>query len=224
MGLVQVKATTEELVNLEEVFVTWGAEPSETVDVHTLEMKNNMKELNPKTFGTKEKQAFDEADAAEWKQWLISGAVVLVPASQESGIRKDQIFSAPMRFVRTNKAKESGHLQAKSRLIIPGHRDPQFGLYRTDAPTTSGLAVMVVATIAAAQGWFIRFFDVMTAFLSGKAIGRTVFIRGLAGCERQTSGEAVPADAGLEGCLRLDGGAEALVLAGSGVAGGNWFC
>ncbi len=62
-SLVQVKATTDELVNL-EVFVTWGAEPSETVDVHTLEMKNNMKELNPKTFGTKEKQAFDEADAA----------------------------------------------------------------------------------------------------------------------------------------------------------------
>ena len=102
----------------------------------------------------------------------------MVPASQESCTPKDQILSAPMRFVRTNKAKETGQLQAKSRLIIPGHRDPQLGLYRTDAPTTSGLAVMVVATIAAAQGWLIRFFDVMTAFLSGKEIGRTVYTRG----------------------------------------------
>ena len=88
--------------------MTWGAEPSETLDVHTLEMKNNMKELNPKTFGTKEKQVF-EADAAEWKQWLISGAVVLVPASQESGIPKDQIFSAPMRFVRTTRPRKAGN-------------------------------------------------------------------------------------------------------------------
>ena len=42
MGLVQVKVMTEELVNLEEVSVTWGAEPTKTVDVHTLEMKSNM--------------------------------------------------------------------------------------------------------------------------------------------------------------------------------------
>ena len=90
-------------------------------DIDRSEFVRLLQRLATKTFGTKEKQAFDEADAAEWKQWLISGAVVLVPASQESGIPKDQIFSAPTRFVRTNKAKESGQLQAKSRLIIPGH-------------------------------------------------------------------------------------------------------
>jgi hypothetical protein len=56
--------------------------------------------------------------------------------------------------------------------------DPQLGLYRTDAPTTSGLAVMVVASLAAGRGWYLRFFDVSTAFLSGKEIGRTVYVRG----------------------------------------------
>jgi hypothetical protein len=71
VGLVPMKATTEELANLEEIFVTWGAEPSEIVDVHTLEMKNNMKELNPKTFGAEEKEAFDEADAAEYSGWPV---------------------------------------------------------------------------------------------------------------------------------------------------------
>jgi hypothetical protein len=37
---------------------------------------------------------------------------------------------------------------------------------------------MVVVTIAAAQGWFILFFNVMKACLSGKEIGRTVYTRG----------------------------------------------
>ncbi len=50
VGLVPMKGTTEELANM-EIFVTWGAEPSEIMDVHTLEMKSNMKELNPKTGG-----------------------------------------------------------------------------------------------------------------------------------------------------------------------------
>ncbi len=86
-----------------------------------------------------------------------------------------------MRFVRMSKSKEAGELQAKSRLVIPGHRDPQLGLCRADAPTTSGLAVMVVAPIAAAQGWFIIFFVVMTAFLSGKESERNVHTRGPAG-------------------------------------------
>ena len=95
----------------------WGAEPSDIEDVLTLEMKNNMKELNPKTFGAEAKEAFDEADAAAWEQWLASGAVALVPASQESCIPKDQIFSQPMRFARTNKAKETGQLQAKSFVV-----------------------------------------------------------------------------------------------------------
>ncbi len=45
-------------------------------------MKNNMKELDPKAFSDEEKQAFDEADAAEWKQRLASGSVALVPTSQ----------------------------------------------------------------------------------------------------------------------------------------------
>ena len=88
VGLVPMKATTEELANMEEIFVTWGAEPSEIVDVHTLEMKNNMKELNPKTFGAEEKEAFDEADAAEWKQWLASGAVALVPRARRAAFRR----------------------------------------------------------------------------------------------------------------------------------------
>jgi hypothetical protein len=103
--------------------------------------------------------------------------VAIVPEKEENKIARELIFTAPMRFVRTNKSKQPEELIAKSRLIIPGHMDPQLGLYRTDAPTTSGLAVMVVATLAAGRGWYLRFFDVSTAFLSGKEIGRTVYVR-----------------------------------------------
>ncbi len=89
---------------------------------------------------------------AEWKQWLANSSVAVVPQDQEVSTPKDKIFSVPMRYIRTNKLKEAGNLQAKSRLIIPGHQDPQLGLYRTDAPITSGSAVMAVAAIAASKG------------------------------------------------------------------------
>jgi hypothetical protein len=173
MGLIQMLLSKEEADDVADIFSTWNFPAS----VYALQMKPSGKELDPKMFDKQEKRAFNEADAAEWKSWLANGSVRVVPLGKESSIPRDQVFSAPMRFVRTNKSKDPEKLQAKSRLIIPGHRDPQLGLYRTDSPTTSGLAVMVVATIAAARGWFMKFFDVSTAFLSGKEIGRTVFIR-----------------------------------------------
>ena len=139
---------------------------------------NNPKELDPKAFGKEETKAFNEADATEWTQRLANGSVAVAPAGKSKHIPRELIFTAPMRFVKTTKAKRLDELLAKSRLIIPGHRDPQLGLYKTDAPTTSSLAVMVVATLAAAHGWYTVFFDVSAAFLSGKEISRTVYVHG----------------------------------------------
>ena len=62
-------------------------------------------------------------------------------------------------------------------MIIPGHTDPQIGPYRTDAPTTSLMAVMVCATIAVAMKWTGMTFDVSTAFLSGLAMTREVYAK-----------------------------------------------
>ena len=144
-----------------------------------MKFKKNMQELGPKAFNEEEKQAFDETDAAEWRQWLASGLVAVVAATRESSIPRELIFSTPVRCLRATYVKKLLLLLAKSRLISPGHRDPQVGLYGTDSPKTSNLAVMVVATLAAAQGWyFLPFFNVSTAFLSGKEIGRVVYVRG----------------------------------------------
>ncbi len=71
-----------------------------------------------------------------------------------------------MRCVRTNRSKVVGELIAKSRITLPGHPDPGLGEYRTDAPTTTPLAVYLMFVIAVSVGWTVRLFHVATAFLS----------------------------------------------------------
>ena len=68
-------------------------------------------------------------------------------------------------------------LKAKSRLVVPGHKDPDLGEFRTDSPTTSTLAVQVTAAIAVSMDWEGETFDVSTAFLSGKETTRNVYVR-----------------------------------------------
>ncbi len=114
--------------------MTWGSEASMKVsDVYALRMKNKMKELDPRAFSDEEKQAFDEAGAAEWKQWLASGSVALVPTIQESSIPKDNNFWAQMSGQSSPRSQEN---------CSPGRWDPQLCLCKTNATTSSGLAVM----------------------------------------------------------------------------------
>jgi hypothetical protein len=105
---------------------------------------------------------------------------VLTTAEAEK-IPRRKIFSLPLRMVRTNKAKVIdgiiAELIAKSRLVVPGHVDPELGDFRTDAPTTQPTAIALASTIAASMGWTAWVFDVAAAFLSGKETEREVFIR-----------------------------------------------
>jgi hypothetical protein len=82
-----------------------------------------------------------------------------------------------MRFVRTSKGDKVKELKAKSRLVVPGHKDPDLGEFRTDSPTTSTLAVQVAVSIAVSKSWPGETFDVSTAFLSGKETSRQVYVR-----------------------------------------------
>ena len=83
-----------------------------------------------------------------------------------------------MRYVRVDRRANPGEaLDAKSRLILPGHTDPELGLHRTDSPTTSTLAVIVCAILARCLDWGTEVFDVTTAFLSGKELTRELYAR-----------------------------------------------
>ena len=96
----------------------------------------------------------------------------MVPEEQEHKVPENKILAEPMRYVRTSRAKADEMRASMSRFVLPGHRDPQLGLYRTDAPTTSGLAIYVMAVIVAARGWLAESFDVTTAFLTDLSFDR----------------------------------------------------
>ena len=151
-----------------EDFVREEARSRRACEIFLLRMKANGKELDPKFFDEKEKASFGESDRAEWQSWIDNKVVELVPPDKA-------------RWVRTNKAKEVGMMAkivAKSRIVIPGHLDPGLGEFRTDSPTTTPAAVRILKTLAVSRRWKVYVFDVSTAFLSGKATEREVYIRG----------------------------------------------
>ena len=85
----------------------------------------------------------------------MAGATRVMPDNLQKTIDRHKIISAPMLFVRTNLAtpEDEEELLAKSRLILPGHLGPALGTYRTDAPTVHGVAILIVANVAASKGW-----------------------------------------------------------------------
>ena len=88
------------------------------------------RELNPRAFDATEWAAFagpGGSDEQEWKAWLASGSVRVIPAKEARQIPADRIFARPARFVRTNKAKDPSHLIAKSRIVFPGDVDVDSG-------------------------------------------------------------------------------------------------
>ncbi|CAE7531744.1 RE1, partial [Symbiodinium necroappetens] len=140
--------------------------------------KANGKELDPRFFSQEEQKAFDEADKKEWEGWVCNHVVEEINPEEAKRIPRSRVFAIPARLVRTNKvqAGEKG-LTAKSRIVLPGHLDPDMGTIRTDAPTTQMSAVRLAVAIGLMYGWDFLLFDVSTAFLSGKAVDRDLYVR-----------------------------------------------
>ena len=169
-GMIPFWMTPEEQDDVKHIYECWK-------QVYTLQLKAGAKELDPRLFNAIERAAFNESDAEEWHQWIKNRVVKPLTAYEERQVPKDKIFSSPLRFVRTNKGEKTKALKAKSRLVVPGHRDPDLGEFRTDSPTTSTLAVQVTAAVAVSMDWEGETFDVSTAFLSGKETSRNVYLR-----------------------------------------------
>ena len=145
--------------------------------VLALQLKSSGKELDPRWFNEEEAKHFADSDLKEWEAWVKNGVIERLTPKEAEKIPKSMIFRAPLRMVRVNKSKEEKKLQAKSRLVVPGHLDPGLGEYRSDSPTTSPTAVRMIKTICVTQRWKAYVFDVSTAFLSGKHTQRQVFVR-----------------------------------------------
>ena len=105
----------------------------------------------------------------------------VIPPERAKTIPRSKIFRIPLRWVRVNKNKDLqgvAQLIAKSRLVLPGHADPHLGDFRTDAPTTTLMAVRVLKSVAMTKSWALHVFDVTTAFLSGNKTSREVYVKG----------------------------------------------
>ena len=140
------------------------------------------RELDPRYFDHKERQAFDAADAKEWQSFIDTGAVIVIRPDQAKHVPADRIFNRPMRYVRTNKNKEEhGSLEAKSRIVTPGDVDPdgdvpvEDGGFRTDAPTCPQVAFHMLCSQAVLKKRRLGTFDCRTAFLTGKDHDREIY-------------------------------------------------
>ena len=176
-GVYEVLLTWEERREFELQYVQ-DVKDVLVAEVMLQKLKASGKELDPKAFNEEEKRAFDASDTQEWKQWLDNGVVRKLTSAEAAKVPRWEIFKSPLRWVRTNK---TGNLLlplvAKSRLVIPGHLDPQLGSFRADSPTVSLQGVRLTKAVAQRNGWTTDSFDVTTAFLSGEKTSRRIHVR-----------------------------------------------
>ncbi|CAJ1408326.1 unnamed protein product [Effrenium voratum] len=142
-----------------------------------LKLKSSGKELDPRLFDKDEAAAFAESDKNEWGSWIKNKVIERISPDVAWQVDRSLVFRTPLRMVRTNKSKEAMKLIAKSRLVVPGHLDPQLGDYRTDSPTVASVAARMTKIICAMKKWSGWFFDVSTAFLSGKNATRQILVK-----------------------------------------------
>ena len=79
---------------------------------------------------------------------------------------RDRVMRGRARAVRTNKGEAGEEIEAKSRVVVPGHNDQDLGAFRSDSPTAPQLSLYLLMVIAAAKKWPLQAFDMETAFLN----------------------------------------------------------
>ena len=131
------------------------------------------RELDPRYYNAEEEKEFRAADAKEWKSFLDTGAVIVIPPHQAKKVDPRRIFQRAARFVHTDKNGGEGDLIAKSRMCLPGDVDPdgnkclEEGGFRTDSPTSPQVAFHCFCSNATRRQWEICSFDVSAAYLTG---------------------------------------------------------
>lgn len=115
------------------------------------------------------------------KQWLAHVAIGFVRVARlddAKGVGPARILPFHARCARTNKSKDGGPLNAKGRLVVPGHLAPKGGV-RTDAPVAPQVCLYWLLRLAATKSWPVGAFDVADALLPRKAHSRKLYGRPL---------------------------------------------
>ena len=95
--------------------------------------KANGKELDRRHFSSEERKVFDERDAKEWTSWIDNKVVRRLNDEEIKALDYKDVFRAPARMIRVNKAALHGGFQPKSRFL-----DPHPGSFRSDASRQLG--------------------------------------------------------------------------------------
>ena len=101
---------------------------------------------------------------------------VMLPKAA-SKVPPNKICKAPARFVRVNRAEGGEDLQAKSRMLAPGHELRRDQTIRRDAPVAPQVAMYMLCSDAIQEGWKVSLFDVQDAFSAGQKNERDVHIK-----------------------------------------------
>ena len=71
------------------------------------------RELDPRYYNVEEEKAFAAADAKEWKSFLDTGAVTVIPPHLAKKVDLSRICKRAAKFVHKDKSAGLGELQAK---------------------------------------------------------------------------------------------------------------
>ena len=112
-------------------------------------------------------QAIVDAKGAELEKFCTNKVYEEVPDEGQKTVG--------VRWVITKKIKNTGNVY-KARLVALGYQEKNQSI-RSDSPTCSRDSIRMAVTLLQAQHWKLQHIDVQAAFLQGKHISRTVFIK-----------------------------------------------
>ena len=98
--------------------------------------------------------------------WLEKDAIEVLTPEQATDVPPERILPGRARMVRTDTAAPGEPLQARSRIVVPGHRDQDLGSFRSDAPTAPQLAIHLLLRLTATFRWALQRVDVEATCLN----------------------------------------------------------
>ena len=137
------------------------------------------KEIPYERIPEKDRPAYQEAEAKEWKSWLDYDSCEILSPEESAVVEREQPSRIlPSRYVFRNKhaglVNQDGEplpVKAKARLCLQGHLcpDSQTGQVQVDSPTVERVSTMIFLHQVISMDWLRNWYigDISNAFLQG---------------------------------------------------------